>query len=114
MKTPILLLALFAFTLGARAELTEEQRKIPLEAASPDPKLAKIVLIAGSISNKAGQHEYFAGALSIADFAILGWVWRHPRHKVELADFAHVQRWYRTMMARPGVTRGFAVPLRRP
>ena len=26
-----------------------------------DPKLAKIVLLAGSVSNKAGQHEYFAG-----------------------------------------------------
>ena len=67
----------------------------------------------GVMDRRLAEHEYFAGALSIADFAILGWVWRHPRHKVELADFAHVQRWYRAMMARPGVTRGFAVPLRR-
>jgi GSH-dependent disulfide-bond oxidoreductase len=68
----------------------------------------------GVMDRRLAEHEYFAGSLSIADFAILGWVWRHPRHKVELADFAHVQRWYRTMMTRPGVTRGFAVPLRRP
>jgi hypothetical protein len=61
MKTPTLLCTLLALTLCARAELTEEQRRIPLEAASPDPKLAKIVLIAGSTSNKPGQHEYFAG-----------------------------------------------------
>jgi len=61
MKTPTLLLALLSLTLCARAELTEEQRRVPLEAASPDPKLAKIVLIAGSTSNKPGQHEYFAG-----------------------------------------------------
>jgi hypothetical protein len=63
MKTPILpvLLALAGLSLCARAELTDEQRSIPLEAASPDPKLAKIVLIAGDPSNKAGQHEYFAG-----------------------------------------------------
>ena len=51
--------------------------------------------------------------LSIADFAIVGWAWRHPRHKVDLADYPHVQRWYQAMMARPGVARGFTVPLRR-
>ena len=52
------------------------------------------------------------GALSIADFAILGWAWRHERHKVDLADFPNVKRWYDALMARPGVQRGFAVPLR--
>lgn len=59
-------------------------------------------------------HEYFADELSITDFAILGWAWRHPRHQVDLADFPQVQRWYQAMMARPGVQRGLAVPLRHP
>jgi GST-like protein len=59
-------------------------------------------------------HAFFAGAdITIADFAIVGWAWRHPRHKIDLADYPHVQRWYRQVMARPGVARGFAVPLRR-
>ena len=48
---------------------------------------------------------------SIADFAILGWAWRHPRHKVDLAEYPHVKRWYDTMMARPGVQRGFAAKM---
>ena len=52
-----------------------------------------------------------AATVSIADFAILGWAWRHERHKVDLADFPNVKRWYETMMARPGVQRGFAVAL---
>ena len=56
--------------------------------------------------------EFFAGALSIADFAILGWAWRHPRHRVDLAEFPNVKRWYETLMARPAVQRGFAVSLR--
>jgi len=56
--------------------------------------------------------EFFAGALSIADFAILGWAWRHPRHRVDLAEFPNVKRWYDTLMARPAVQRGFAVSLR--
>jgi GST-like protein len=51
--------------------------------------------------------------VSIADFAMLGWVWRHERHAVDLTDFPHVQHWYQAMMARPAVTRGFAVALSR-
>jgi len=68
----------------------------------------------GVMDKRLAANEYFAGALSIADFAILGWVWRHPRHQVDLADYPNVQRWYEDLMARPGVQRGFAVPLRHP
>ena len=63
---------------------------------------------------RLADHAFFAGAeVTIADFAIVGWAWRHPRHKVDLADYPHVQRWYQQMMARPDVKRGFEVPLRR-
>jgi GST-like protein len=68
----------------------------------------------GVMDRRLAGNEYFAGALSIADFALLGWAWRHERHKVDLADFPNVQRWYRSLMARPAVQRGFAVPLRHP
>jgi len=64
---------------------------------------------------RLADSAFFAGPeISIADFAIVGWAWRHPRHKVDLAEFPHVQRWYEQMMARPGVQRGFEVALRRP
>jgi hypothetical protein len=43
------------------AELTDQQKQIPLEADAPDKAMTKIVLIAGTPSNKPGQHEYFAG-----------------------------------------------------
>ena len=66
----------------------------------------------GVMDRRLAQHEYFAGEPSIADFAILGWAWRHPRHKVDLAEYPNVQRWYEAMMARPGVARGFAARLR--
>ncbi len=65
MKPLVLVLLL---VLAARAELTEQQRQVPLEQDSPDPKLAKIVLLAGSVSNKAGQHEYFAGCAMMMDW----------------------------------------------
>lgn len=63
------------------------------------------------LDRRLATHDYVADELSIADFAILGWAWRHQRHKVDLADFPHVARWYETLMARPGVKRGFDVKL---
>jgi GST-like protein len=65
----------------------------------------------GVMDTRLGEHEHFADDLSIADFAILGWAWRHPRHRVDLDDYPNVRRWYTAMMARPGVQRGFAVKL---
>ena len=65
----------------------------------------------GVMDRRLATQEFFASEASIADFAILGWAWRHPRHKVDLAEYAHVQRWYQMMMARPGVQRGFAAKL---
>jgi GSH-dependent disulfide-bond oxidoreductase len=53
------------------------------------------------------------GAISIADFAVLGWAWRHERHRVDLTDYPNVKRWYETMMARPATKRGFDVALDR-
>jgi GST-like protein len=66
----------------------------------------------GVMDKRLADHAFFAGDLSIADFAILGWVWRHPRHQVDLVQFPHVKRWYEQLMARPGVQRGFAVALK--
>ncbi len=66
----------------------------------------------GVMDRRLEGRDYFTDELSIADFAILPWAWRHPRHKVELADYPNVHRWYDAMMARPGVQRGFAVKLR--
>ncbi len=64
------------------------------------------------VADRRLEHvEYFGGALSIADFAILGWAWRHERHLIDLAEFPNVKRWYEAMMARPAVQRGFEIAL---
>ena len=85
----------------------EAQRQYGLERF-----MAETRRLYGVMDRRLAEHEFFAGPLSIADFAIVGWVWRHARHQVDLADFPQVQRWYQAMMARPAVARGFAVPLR--
>jgi len=66
----------------------------------------------GVMDKRLATRAYFADDISIADFAILGWVWRHPRHQVDLNDFPNVKQWYERMMARPAVQRGFAVALK--
>jgi len=65
----------------------------------------------GVLDRRLGAVEFVAGTLSIADFAILAWAWRHERHQVDLADFPNVRRWYDLLMARPAVQRGFDVAL---
>jgi GST-like protein len=65
----------------------------------------------GVLDRRLAGRDHVAGELSVADFAILGWAWRHPRHKVELKDFPNVERWYNALMARPGVKRGMEAKL---
>jgi GSH-dependent disulfide-bond oxidoreductase len=65
----------------------------------------------GVLDRRLGEVELAGGDILIADFAILGWAWRHERHQIDLAHFTSVRRWYETLMAHPGVQRGFAVAL---
>ncbi len=68
----------------------------------------------GVADRRLANVPFFAGDISVADFAILGWAWRHERHQINLAEFPHVKRWYETMMARPATRRGFEVDLKTP
>ncbi len=84
----------------------EQDRRYGLERYSKETKR-----LYGVADRRLGEVEFFAGDISIADFAILGWAWRHERHQVDLAEFPNVKRWYETMMARPATRRGFEVAL---
>ena len=84
----------------------EQDRRYGLERYSKETRR-----LYGVLDKRLSDHEFVAGALSVADFAILGWAWRHERHKIDFADYPHVGRWYDTLMARPAVKRGFEVKL---
>ena len=84
----------------------EEDRRYGLERYSKETRR-----LYGVADRRLAEVEFFAGPISIADFAILGWAWRHERHKVDLADYPNVKRWYETMMARPATAKGFDVAL---
>jgi len=64
----------------------------------------------GVMNGHLGENEFFAKKYSIADIATYPWVARHEWHRVELATFPHVKRWYETISARAAVARGMAVP----
>jgi GST-like protein len=63
----------------------------------------------GVMDRRLEKEPYLAGALSIADVAT--WPWVHVRwlHKIEIADFPNVQRWYETLGARPAFQKGAAL-----
>ena len=67
----------------------------------------------GVLDRRLAGRDFVAteGEPSIADFAILGWAWRHERHQVPFDDLPNVADWYARMMARPAVARGFDVAL---
>lgn len=85
----------------------EEDRRYGLERFQAETRR-----LYGVMDRHLAKRRWFAKELSVADFAILGWVWRHARHRVDLADFPSVARWYAELMGRPGVQRGFAIELR--
>jgi GST-like protein len=64
----------------------------------------------GVLQTRLAQAEYLADEYSIADIATFPWVARFEWHKVDLADFPAVKRWFDLIAARPAVAKGMAVP----
>lgn len=63
----------------------------------------------GVMDRQLCTHEYLAGEYSIADMAVLPWVHVHWFHKIELARYPAVKRWYERLLERPAVQRAFAL-----
>lgn len=65
----------------------------------------------GVLDRQLAKNAYCGGPdYTIADMAIYPWAARHEWHRVELAEFANVKRWYDEVGARPAVKKGMAVP----
>jgi GST-like protein len=64
----------------------------------------------GVLQKRLSEAEYLADEYSIADIATFPWVARFEWHKVDLADFPAVKRWFDTINARPPVQKGMGVP----
>jgi GST-like protein len=64
----------------------------------------------GVLDQRLAEVDYLAGEYSIADMATYPWIARHEWHRVDLAGFPNVKRWYEAVGARPAVASGMAVP----
>ena len=63
----------------------------------------------GVMNIRLADREYLAGDYSIADMASWPWVVPYEHMGQDLNEFPHMKRWFDTMIARPGVERGYAV-----
>lgn len=64
----------------------------------------------GVLDRRLGESAFLAGEYSIADIATYPWVARHEWHRVDLAEFPNVERWFAAIGGRPAVERGMKVP----
>src|ERR1700724_2950005 len=60
----------------------EQDRRYGLERYSKEARR-----LYGVLDRRLGGGEFAGGEISVADFAILGWAWRHERHQGGLAVF---------------------------
>ena len=61
----------------------------------------------GVLDRQLADRPFIAGEFSIADIACYPWIVPHEAHGQKLAEFAHLQRWFETMAARPATQRTY-------
>lgn len=64
----------------------------------------------GVLDRHLADKEWLGAEYSVADIATFPWTARHEWHKVDLAEYPNVKRWYDRIAARPAVQRGMKVP----
>ncbi|MGO9357078.1 MAG: glutathione S-transferase N-terminal domain-containing protein [Xanthobacteraceae bacterium] len=66
----------------------------------------------GVLNKRLADREFVAGAYSIADMAAYPWVVPHEAQGQNLADFAHLQRWFESVKGRPATVRAYELGAR--
>lgn len=64
----------------------------------------------GVLDRRLRDRDHVAGEYGIADMAIWPWISRYEWQGIDLADFRHVRAWYRRLLSREAVQRGYQVP----
>ena len=64
------------------------------------------------LEKRVAARGYLAGSYSISDMATWPWVSRYEWQGIDWADFPSLKRWYLEIADRPGVQRGYDVPMR--
>lgn len=61
----------------------------------------------GVLDRQLANKDYIAGDYSIADMACYPWIVPHEKQQQNLANFPNLQRWFKTIKARPAVIRAY-------
>ncbi|WP_022729919.1 glutathione S-transferase family protein [Fodinicurvata sediminis] len=64
----------------------------------------------GVLDRQLDGRDHIVGDYSIADMACWPWVSRYEWQGVDLADYPNVRAWYRRLLERDAVQRGYHVP----
>jgi GST-like protein len=98
--------------LGPMAGQTHHFRNYALEKIpyAIDRYVNETHRLYGVMDKRLGDHKYLAGDYSIADIACIGWIKLWENQGQTITEFPNVERWLHTVMARPAVQRGLAVP----
>ena len=63
------------------------------------------------MDDRLGKHQYISGdKYSIADISIWPWAARFDWQEIDINDYPNVSRWYKEMVDRPAVQKGWQVP----
>ena len=66
----------------------------------------------GVLDKHLAGRQWLGSEYSVADIATYPWVARYEWHKVDLADFPNVKRWFDSIGQRPAVQQGMKIPVR--
>jgi GST-like protein len=61
----------------------------------------------GVLNRRLADHEYVAGAYSIADMASYPWIVPYERQGQKLEDFPNLMRWFEAIKARPATVKAY-------
>lgn len=62
------------------------------------------------LNTRLEGREFICDAYSIADMACWPWASRYEWQQIDLAEYPNVQAWYRRLLARDAVQKGYHVP----
>ncbi len=64
----------------------------------------------GVLDKQLSDNEFIAGDYSIADMACWPWISRYEWQQIDLKEFANVRRWYKQILKREAVQKGYHIP----
>ena len=62
-----------------------------------------------TLDDRLKNHKYLANEYSIADIATWPWIARFERQRIKLEEYPNVLQWYKNIMSRPAVIKGYNV-----